>query len=471
MSFKDRAFTVVEVMIAVAILAGFSAILSQFISHQAKLKKIAEIKVGMNSLLVHAQSATKRYEFLHIEDLVFKNPVRSGLRNCFKQRGTNCESQNFGRPEFPVANVAMNEILRGSYSVDGSRCAPGNDCPIQVNSEWTFDCLGTTCSGIIFRNTVEIDSSSLGNPYLVAMLSAIPPLEAESEYSSSKSVGIVKVLSSNCASVTGVNFDTGAVECATSDGSSTNLLFDAELGSSFQNMDARLIASAGSNSSTSECPNGTVSSMENGTIACNKEPSLLCTNENWVIKGGKCCNPTIPGGGNGWGAWSACSKECDSGIRSRTCQFANNSYCDSVCSVGQTNSEACNTQECIRGQACWTDKAVINAGAVGGSNHYALYDQLRAQGAPWPAFQYGTNFPNHGDTARTLCRMNGYHWVRSQTGQPWKSPKNNSVLMWDGYSRFNLLNGKSYNNWLTSLSCQGRLHQNCVTDKTWIFRR
>lgn len=345
MKFNNRAFSIVEIIVAMFVLGIFSALMTQMVAQQGNMKKTAEVKTAMHTLLVQAQNATKRFELLQLDTLFASRG--NDLNNCFKGRGLNCEDQNTGRPEFP--DPEMNALLRGEYRLDGVRCAAGENCPIKVNTEWVFTCQPSICTNIRFLNSVTLDPALAPDSSLIPLLSAIPAISAESDYSAHQSIGLIKTLSSNCNSATGVNFATGLVECAPQDPNNTNnQLFSSKLGFNFQNTDSRLMASdsSGSSSSATTCPSGTVAKMQNGVIVCNREPTLLCTNPGWIIKRGKCCNPTMPGGNNGWGSWSGCSSVCGGGSQSRSCQYANNTYCDSACSAGQSGTQACNTQAC-----------------------------------------------------------------------------------------------------------------------------
>lgn len=335
-------------IVAIGVLGGFSFIVTQMISHQTNLKKLAEVKAAMNTLLVHAQYATKRYEILHLEAEIAN---RAGLEDCFKSRGIDCQNQNVAPPVFPAGSLGeadMNNLLRGEYTLEGRRCNAGENCPIQVATEWVFICQPNVCSTIRFSNTVTINPALADNTSLIPLLSSIPAISGESEYAARKSIGLVNTLSSNCGSATGVNFGSGAIGCAPTNGTTTNELFSSQLGFNFQNTNARLIAmdAAGSSSSANSCPDGTVATMQNGVIVCSTEPTVLCTNQGWVVKNSVCCNPTIPGGGDGWTGWSSCSKSCGGGTQSRSCQYSQTSYCDSTCSTGQTETRACNTQAC-----------------------------------------------------------------------------------------------------------------------------
>ncbi|MEZ4813984.1 MAG: hypothetical protein R3A80_02090 [Bdellovibrionota bacterium] len=333
----------VEILIGVGLLGTFAMLLSQIVKVQAQQKKIAEVKAVMSQLLVHSQAASKRFELYYLDSYL---ATQAGLEDCFKSKGTNCELFNTGQPIFPNSDsqaATLNAMLRGEYALNGEPCT-GTNCPIQVSAEWEILCQSNSCSGVKFLNQVEI-SPTASNSSLLQILSAVPPLKAESLYSARKEVGLVRTLASNCNSATGINFDKGTVECSPLNGSNTNKLFDLAMGYDFQNSNARLVA-GDSSSSVSSCPAGTTASMEGENIVCNDEPSIICSQEGWIVKNAKCCNPTIPNNGDGWGPWSTCSATCEGGTQSRSCQYSVTNYCDSACSDGQNETQACNTHPC-----------------------------------------------------------------------------------------------------------------------------
>ncbi|MEZ4815968.1 MAG: hypothetical protein R3A80_12325 [Bdellovibrionota bacterium] len=130
------------------------------------------------------------------------------------------------------------------------------------------------------------------------------------------------------------------------------------------------------------------------------------------------------------------------------------------------------------GQHCSTQHAVVSASATGPNASKTRYEYLRNRGAPIPQWRNpyssngsGMNYANDGETRRTTCEMNGYHSVRSYTARVWDSPEDNAVLKWnDNTKRFTVIRGSSFNNWLSSAVCRGRLHPACRDDWQWIFR-
>ncbi|MEZ4814112.1 MAG: hypothetical protein R3A80_02760 [Bdellovibrionota bacterium] len=402
MTFSKKGFSAAETLIAVGVLGLFSVILGQVINFQSNQKKVAEIKASMNQLLTHSRYAAKRYELFYLESYL-ADPAQAGLKDCFKSKGINCEAFNVGRPDFPPSDpnaAQLNAMLRGNYSLEGETCNAAT-CPITVSAEWEIICTSNACSGIKFLNRVDINSSAIPTGF-AQVATAIPSIESEFMYSTTKQVGIVRALASSCPSATGVNFDTGSVDCSpvNGSGSTSNKLFNLALGYGFQNTDARLVATAGGSSSTSSvssCPAGTVATMEGDAIVCSDEPTLLCSNAGWIVKNGQCCNPVIPDGGDGWGAWGACSVTCGTGgTQTRSCAYPKQNYCDSACNAGETSSQACSGKPYATNNG-W--------GGYGGCvpNNGSCGAGLQTRYCAQPQSSYCSSSCNSGDSSQIAC--------------------------------------------------------------------
>ncbi len=130
------------------------------------------------------------------------------------------------------------------------------------------------------------------------------------------------------------------------------------------------------------------------------------------------------------------------------------------------------------GELCSSDAAIISRGARGSIAGKTRYTQIRNAGAPIPEWRNpfysngtGINLASDAPTRKVACLMNGYNDIVSYVGKRWDSPQNNAVLLWKNADKnFDRIRGSEFNNWLSSGTCGGRLHKNCVDYPLWIFR-
>jgi len=129
------------------------------------------------------------------------------------------------------------------------------------------------------------------------------------------------------------------------------------------------------------------------------------------------------------------------------------------------------------GEQCTSDAAIISRGARGSVAGKTRYTQIRNAGAPIPEWRNpyysngtGINLASDAPTRKVACLMNGYSDIVSYVGRRWDSPQNNAVLLWNNANKnFDRIRGSEFNNWLSSGTCGGRLHKNCVDYPMWIF--
>jgi len=357
-------FGILEVMLGLFLVGSFAFLANKALKVQVETKKIAQSKSTLSLQHTQAVNALSRYQALgYVESYIQTTP---GLSDCFQGIGVNCE--NFENPTTVIFRNAatlpyeanLSRVLNGFYTVDGepalngAACTPLN-CPVRVTSTQTFECDATSCAHVRFLIRTDFEEGVMRSSEDKVLLGAIASLNTESTYFRTKQVGLTRSFASTCDTPTGLNLDTGTELCGVVQPSNSNLIFNPDMGFSFQNTDLRL---AGNTS----CPNGTTAEMKDGNIVCT-EPPLFCTNAGAEVREGRCCSPSIPGNGDGWGAWGACSERCEGtpGVQTRPCAYPKEEYCNSVCSRGELDSRPCTGAPNVKNGG-WSDWTTCTSG-------------------------------------------------------------------------------------------------------------
>lgn len=355
---RKDGFGLMEVLIGVALAVIFGGLTVALIRKQAQERRLSETKVALQLLHNRAQQAVKRFMAFEMENFINANAAQ---RNCFDAKGGNCVFPS-SVPSFPGAvagnrQFEMNRMMNGTYHYSGRPCDLAI-CPVQVTTMMDFVCEGMSCTEAKFRTTVTINNSS-SNAEEKRLFASIAPLSSEAIYNKTKRIGLVRSLSAKCDVPTEANLVTQVMDCDTAVlPNNPNEIFDSNIGLNFMNGDLTLVGGTATGTTGGppviSCPPCMTAVMTSNGLEC--KPSVLCTNPGWVVRGCKCCQPSIPNGGDGWGSWGVCSTPCapGGGTQTRTCQYPKEEYCDSTCSKGQTETRGCTLPNATNSWSGWS---------------------------------------------------------------------------------------------------------------------
>jgi len=275
------AFTLIEMLVVlfISVLVGVAVIYS--VNSQSDSRQVAEVKTNFALYHARANQAVTRYVSTELFSRINNDP---NLRDCFLEKGALCNSLaiNFVGYEAAAGTVLtpyqteMNRMMNGGYTLAQGNC--NANCPVQVTTDWVFDCSSNSCKSITFQVQTTLNQAVLPAQQ-GAIYSNIIPLSSTVLYTHNRDFGLKTTIATSCEVVTGV---TGTQTVCSSAASNSNRLFASDLGAQFQSTAFGLAAN---------CPPGKTMKMTPTGFVCNSECTVLCTKPNHtVVPDCTCCD-------------------------------------------------------------------------------------------------------------------------------------------------------------------------------------